>query len=199
LTLASTMAALSTVGDVERDRPVLRGLVVRRRLLCGTIQLPAGLDTAAAAQQAALATPGFEGLTTRERFEAMMQAGEVCRECHRQFMPLGYAFGHYGALGQLMNAYRGRPIDARVEGVPLGAQTGTFAGAVELVDALASSDEVSRCFTRSFLAYVLGSATAPHVHELAARLDHGADPASPLVARIAAALASEELYVRARP
>ena len=41
--------------------------------------------------------PNFDQLTTREQYEAMMQRGEDCRGCHRQFMPFGFTLGSYDA------------------------------------------------------------------------------------------------------
>jgi hypothetical protein len=155
LTLASTMAALSSSGDPSKDRPVQRALMVKSRLLCEPVGPPSGVNTVAAADTAR-AIPDFEQLTTRAQYEAMMQQGPECASCHATFMPLGFAFGRYDALGRFRATQRERPVDASAEGVPLLGEARRFADALELIDVVARHPQTARCFTQRVTSWSTG-------------------------------------------
>ena len=87
------MAAHAVSGDASKDRPVMRGLLVKNQLLCEEVGLPSGIDTATAAMNVSGDIKNFDALTTREQFEAMMNQGKECKSCHQQFMPYGFLFG----------------------------------------------------------------------------------------------------------
>ena len=165
LTLASTMAAIGSATDGERDRPVMRGLMIKRQLLCEDVGAPSAVNTVAAANTA-MTVPGFDQLTTREQYEAMMQQGDACRACHRQFMPLGFAFGNYDALGRFRLSQHGRTIDPGIIDVPIEGVSASFAGPQELIGKLASDPVTARCFGRHFSRFTLGLPSAPHTDTL---------------------------------
>ena len=145
--------------------PVDRGLVVYRQLLCGQVS-PPPLDVPDV-------SPPSANLTTRERFSE--HSTNACATgCHALFDPWGFAFENFDALGHYRTMEGGKPIDAT--GLPLanGARGGTtpnaidipFNNAVELVHALAASDEVRWCTARQWSRYMLG------------RLESGSDAGS---------------------
>jgi len=196
LSLASTMAAIGSASDAERDRPVLRGLMLKKQLLCEQVGPPSGVNTTVA-RETARTIPDFDQLTTREQYEAMMQQGDACRACHRQFMPLGFVFGRYDALGRYRATQHGRTVDTSVSDVPIHGAVASFSGAGELTDALANSATTSKCYTKNFVKYALGSASAPNTDTLSESLLQklGTEPLN--VARLVEeALASPHLYVR---
>lgn len=156
LTLASTMAAIANAEDPSRDRPVLRGLMVKEQLLCEEVGPPSGINTQAA-RAAAQQTPNFDQLTTREQYETMMQQGEQCQSCHQQFMPLGFALGRYDALGRYRIEQRGRPVDATVRGVPFGQSVLDLTGGTALADAVATSPATTNCFSKNFIRFTTGA------------------------------------------
>src|SRR5687768_6802025 len=153
LTLASTMAAIASHDDADKDRPVVRGLMVKERLLCEEVPPPSGISILDAANTAMMETPDFDELTTREQYEAMMQQGDHCRACHQQFMPLGFALGRYDALGRHRTEQRGRTIDAAVSDVPFAGQRKAFADGTELAAALAASPTTVDCFSKNFIGF----------------------------------------------
>jgi hypothetical protein len=166
LTQPALLAALGASGDADRDRPVLRGYLVKTQLLCEPIGPPSGLNTAVAANTAAT-VPGFAQLTTRQQYEAMMEQGAACSACHAQFMPLGFAFGRYDALGRFRTTQRGRVVDASATGVPFLGETRDFSDGLELTDALAGHEAVAACFTRHLVAWATGLGSAEPAASLA--------------------------------
>lgn len=196
LTLASTMAAIGSASDSGKDRPVLRGLMIKKQLLCEDVGPPSNVNTVVA-RDTAMMTPDFDQLTTRAQYEAMMQQGAECRACHRQFMPLGFAFGRYDALGRYRTTQHGKPVDAAVSDVPIGGEVKAFSGAQDLVDTIAKSPTTTACFSRNFVKYVLGAAAAPHTETLSDSLVQqlGTEPLE-LARLVEETLASPHLYVR---
>jgi hypothetical protein len=194
LTLASTMAAIGSATDAARDRPVMRGLMLKRQLLCEDVGPPSGVNTVAA-QATATSTPNFDQLTTRQQYEAMMEQGAACSGCHQQFMPLGFAFGHYDALGRYRTAHLGRPIDPSVTQVPFEGEVHSFTGALELVEALAANPRVTACFSKNFVKFTLGSAAALNTETLGEALVERADEIA-IAQLVEDTLTSPHLYAR---
>jgi hypothetical protein len=70
-------------------------------------------------------------------------------------VPLGFAFEHYDAAGLYRDTENGLPIDATGT---LGTTdvAGDFDGALELVERLAGSEDVRRCFVENWYVRALG-------------------------------------------
>lgn len=197
LTLASTMAAIASASDPSKDRPVLRGLMVKEQLLCEEVGPPSNVNTAAAASTA-MQLPSFDQLTTREQYEAMMQRGDECRSCHRQFMPLGFTLGAYDALGRHRTEQRGRPVDTAVSDVPFGpGQIGSFADGTELATALGVSRSTADCLSRNLAGFTTGAARNEHTDTLSASVLQKLGSGPVAIARfVEETLASGALYQR---
>ncbi len=173
LSLASVMAVHASVGEVDKDRPVIRGLLIKNQLLCQQVGLPSGIDTATAAMNVAGEGSNFEEMTTREQFETMMNQSQECINCHKQFMPLGFLFGNFDALGQFQTKKGDRPIDTAVADIAVGTETKSFESFSNFVDTLSTSEVVSACFTRNLVAYAVGSAKGDHVDAMSTSLAKG--------------------------
>ncbi len=171
LTQPGLLAAHGASGDVDKDRPVLRGLLVKTQLLCESVGPPSGVNTAAAADAAA-AIPGFAAMTTREQYEAMMEQSPACSACHAQFMPLGFAFGRYDALGHHRTEQRGRPIDPALDDVPLLGSLRDVEDGLALTDLLAAAPAVDDCFARHAAAFVTGLGSSPAAVALGRSVAH---------------------------
>ncbi|MEM9453750.1 MAG: DUF1592 domain-containing protein [Myxococcota bacterium] len=158
LTLASVMAVHSSSAEIHRDKPIRRGLLIQSQLLCGEIGLPSGIDVQSAAAEVLDEVPNFDELTTREQLELIMNQDQLCVDCHQQFMPYGYLWGNFDALGQYQIQFGDRPIDAAVEGLLLDGTARSYGGIMELVPDLAGSDQVARCVTTNVAQYASGQA-----------------------------------------
>jgi hypothetical protein len=135
--------------------PVRRGLVVYKQLLCGEVPSP----------PAVVPKPAMDGpsTTTRERFAA--HAEQACAKgCHVLFDPWGFALENFDSLGHYRTQENGKTVDASGEPQAGGVIGGTtpkqvvvpFKNGLELVNALAASDEVSWCTSRHWSRYMLG-------------------------------------------
>lgn len=197
LTLASVLAAHSSNADPTADRPVRRGLLVLNRVLCDEVGPPSGINTAAASSNAAAQTSNFNELTTREQYEAMMEQGAECKSCHRQFMPLGFAFGQFDALGRHVTAKGSRTINPAISEVPIKGEPKTFSGATSLIDEVSALPATSTCFTRNFVTYTVGTPSGVHVDALTLELSAAfATNHYDIKKLIEDTLASPHLYVR---
>jgi len=196
LTLASTMAAISKPDDALKDRPVLRGLMIKEQLLCEEVGPPSAVNTVAA-QQTAMQIPNFAQLTTREQYEAMMQQGEECKACHRQFMPMGFTLGKYDALGRYRDEQNGRAVNAKVDDVPFGGKVRSFTGGTDLAEAVAQSPTTASCFSQNFVAFATGTAHTSHTDTLSGALIQRMGKGPLAIARfVEEALVDPSLYLR---
>lgn len=177
LTQPGVLAALGASGDADKDRPVQRGYMLKTQLLCEPVGPPSGLNTTVAADTAAR-IPGFDQMTTRQQYEAMMEQGAACSTCHETFMPLGFAFGRYDALGRHRTVQRGQMVDATALGVPFLGELRDFADGLAVSDAMSSHPAVGACFTKNVVAFVTGVGGMPSVDAIAQVIvaDRGSAP-----------------------
>ncbi len=80
----------------ENVSPILRGVLIRKRLLCDPLPLPNPADIAERANQVQLDPLLY---SARERFAELTKPSN-CMGCHSQINPLGFAMGHFDALGR---------------------------------------------------------------------------------------------------
>jgi hypothetical protein len=163
--------------------PVRRGLVVYKQLLCGDVPVPPPNVPKAEADSPTT--------TTRERFAK--HAEKACATgCHALFDPWGFALENFDPLGHYRTQENGQTVD--VSGLPQagGVIGGTtpkqavmpFKNGLELVNALAVSDEVSWCTSRHWSRYMLG------------RPESDADAGAMTNAYVSAAYQSDRLTTR---
>lgn len=131
------------------DAPVLRGVFVLDRLLCSPPPPPPPDIPAAPTPSAS------EPKTTRERFALQHEQG-ACAGCHRDIDGIGFGFSHYDATGQWRTTDSGFPVDASGWFASGSGLEGTFHGAVELGQRLATSPTVQTCVASQWMRYALG-------------------------------------------
>jgi hypothetical protein len=146
LTSAGVMAALA---HANTDAPVQRGVFLLDRVLCRPPPPPPMNVPPAPAF-----VPG-DAKTNRERLEQQHEQG-VCGGCHKTIDPLGFAFGHYDAIGAWRTTDNGQPVDATGTFNGPGDLTGSFDGAVELSRKLVDSSLVHSCLASQWMRYALG-------------------------------------------
>jgi len=127
--LAQELLAGSTRHPDPGRRPIFRGLLVRRELLCEKLPLPDPELVALAGE--------VEDRTTDER----------CRTCHQHIDPIGYAFA------ALDPDFAGEPPEANI--LAHDELAGTYANVAQLLEAVAASRSFAECFSRQWLAFFL--------------------------------------------
>jgi hypothetical protein len=141
-------ALMAVTSKFDATSPVFRGVFVLKNLLCSTLpNPPPTVDTTPPAPDPTM--------TTRERFAAHTDNPE-CAACHQQIDPIGFALEDFDAIGRHRTSENGLPIDS-VGGVPsIGIGATSLSGGAELGRALATTPELERCFSRSWLRFALG-------------------------------------------
>jgi hypothetical protein len=129
--------------------PIHRGLFVIRNLLCREVPDPPPGATTTAPPPATRPI-----VSTRDEVE-LVTGQSFCPTCHVEINAPGFAFEGFDAVGQLRREDNGAPVDASGELV-LDGRSVRFDGAVELVGALARSQEAHRCYTRRWMEYAYG-------------------------------------------
>ena len=142
LTLPGLLAQHSYPGKTS---PALRGLFVRKILLCQEIPPPPpGVDTTLPT-----AAPG-ELVTTRE-LVARHQTDPTCAACHSRMDPIGLGLEHFDAIGGWRDTQNGLAID------PSGELDGiAFEDARGLGEALAAHPDLGGCFVSNLYAFAAG-------------------------------------------
>jgi hypothetical protein len=145
---------MAQLAYADQDSPIFRGVFVMEQLLCKhPPPPPMNID---------LTPPPVDPeSTSRERFDAL--TGDApCVNCHQQFNPIGYLFGHYDAAGRYVDtSLSGREIDSAATLRNLGEIDGDYEDAVELAHALADSNEVRECVAGHWLRYAMGRPLRP--------------------------------------
>ena len=129
--------------------PVKRGAVVRKKLLCQDLPLPAGAGVTI------VVPPADPTRTTRERFAAH-SASPSCAGCHVMLDPIGFAMESFDAVGRYRTMENGKPIDTSGSLVNAGDAEGSFTDAVGLANLLANSKTVAECFQHQLFRFASG-------------------------------------------
>lgn len=146
----------------NESNPISRGLFVQRTVLCHEIPPP---PQGVVIPQLAKAAPG---LPTRLRLEQHTKE-PLCASCHALIDPPGFALESYDMVGRYRTMDEGVAVDT--SGTIAGASdtSGTFTVGTELLDRIAKSSEVKRCFAQKYLTYAVARDLA---QEDACALDH---------------------------
>ncbi len=147
--LLTHASLLALSGKPDQSSPVLRGQLVRERLLCESLpEPPPNVDTT---------PPEVDpDASTRERFE-QHTSDPSCAACHRLIDPVGFGLEHYDGIGVWRDQDGGAPVDA--SGVLVIAdQSIEFDGAIELGDLLATHPNARDCFVAKWFEFGHGRA-----------------------------------------
>jgi hypothetical protein len=137
---------MALLAKPDRSSPIHRGKFVRETILCqipppppDNVPEPPSVD---------------ETQTTREQF-AEHSENPSCAGCHALMDPIGFGFEHFDGLGRYRDNEWGLEIDAA--GELLGTDVdGSFNGAIELAQLLASSDQVKACVASQWFRFGYG-------------------------------------------
>ncbi len=128
--------------------PVHRGRLIREHVLCeGLAPPPPGL---------VIEPPPLDPTkSSRERYAAHSQE-EPCASCHKRMDPIGFAFDHFDGIGRYRADDHGHPIDDHAEILLSSDVQGSYADRDAMIDALAGSAQVKRCYARSMFRFAYG-------------------------------------------
>jgi hypothetical protein len=143
--LFTQLSFLTMHGDSEGSFPTRRGAEIVRRVLCHEIDIPP--DGVVPDVK-----PPAPGVTTRQRFEE--HSKNPCATCHVLFDPIGFAFENYDGIGRYRTTDNEQPVDASGS-LQLGNKTLNFKNAVDLMPAMAATDEVRSCVATQWMRYLL--------------------------------------------
>ena len=146
--------------------PILRGKVVRERMLCQPIPAP---PANAASQQEELLEDENE-TDPRLLSDARLNA-ETCSGCHQLMDPIGFGFANADLVGRARDTdENGETISSAGSVSGTSAANGDFTGVAELQAQLADSSDVAGCWQSMWLEFGTGVNDA----ELACAVDPSA-------------------------
>ncbi len=156
-----TRAGLLATGSAN-SHPILRGVFVRRAMLCDPLPPPPpNVDTTAPS--------AASGTSTRQVIEGLTENDPVCAGCHTTLInPLGFVLEGFDAVGRSRADERVLHEDGSViDSVPIddtaAARVVTdddtpVVGAAGLAAALVDSGKVQQCFARHYVRFTFARA-----------------------------------------
>lgn len=140
-------------------RPIMKGVFIRKAILCDSIAPPPG-------NAAANPPPSSAHASTRQVVENLTQTG-ICASCHPlQINPLGFATENFDPLGRLRNKEplfddQGQPtglvpIDTTSMPRVTFEDTSKSSGAGDLHAILTRSPKLHACFARQYFRFTFG-------------------------------------------
>jgi len=161
-----TRALFLSTGS-PNTRPIMKGVFIRKNILCDGIPPPPPGANAK--------PPELEpGMTTRETVEELTEMpGTVCAGCHATLInSLGFATENFDALGRFRSEQRffdaqGDPAGSKpvtTNGVPhVTDADSAIAGASELMSQILASGKVEACLSRNFFRYTFARWEDPNI------------------------------------
>lgn len=152
-----TRALFLTTGSAN-TRPIMKGVFLRRNVLCDEIPPP---PAGANARPPELR----EDMTTRESVEAVTEMpGTNCAGCHQALInPLGFATESYDALGRYRteqvlfdaegNVVGQKPVNTNVVPYVTDSDDRPASGALELMSLVAESGKAEACLARNYFRF----------------------------------------------
>lgn len=125
--------------------PVMRGVFMRERVLCGDLPEVPGVVPD---------LPQGGAVTNRQLFENHL-ADNSCKECHKLMDPLGFTMEHFDACGRYRSVDNGEFVDATGEIIATAFDT-PVSGLEELSSILADQQVVRECFASNAYQFYRG-------------------------------------------
>lgn len=152
-----TRALFLSTGS-PNTRPIMKGVFMRKNILCDDIPPP---PPGANAKPPELRSD----MTTREVVEELTQTkGTVCASCHATIInPLGFATENFDALGRLRDAQRlfeadgteveSKPIDTHTTPQIFSGDESESSGPADIMPMIADSGKIEACFARNYFRF----------------------------------------------
>jgi len=140
---------LSAVAKFSDTSPTQRGLLIRTRLFCQTIELPPPELMVNTDEPPAAADPNA---CKPEKYTMWKTDG--CSQCHAMMDPVGFGLENYDSAGRFRTSEPDRP-DCVIDGE--GDLDGSaFKGPAELGNLMIESGEVDACVARQLYRFAMG-------------------------------------------
>lgn len=125
--------------------PVMRGVFMRSRVLCGDLpEVPAVVPD----------LPLDGAVTNRQVFENHL-TDNSCKECHKLMDPLGFTMEHFDACGRYRTLDNGASVDATGEIIATAFDT-PVSGLEELSSIFSEQQKVKECFASNAYQFYRG-------------------------------------------
>ena len=174
-------AAFLVTGS-HQTNPVLRGAIIRRRILCQDLTAPAP----SALPPGALDPPEYSPeMTTRQAYEEKTK-NEPCASCHAQMNPIGFVLEQYDALGRYRTEERmfdpetaeeldALPIDTKAVPELTAGDMVEVSQAPDLMQKVAETGEVEGCFARNYFRFAYAKVESGNDHCAVERVEAALD------------------------
>lgn len=142
---------LASTSHARQHAPILRGVFVRRSVLCAPLPPPpANVSTV-------LMDPAPDRPRTTRQHIAETHVSEECASCHRAIDGIGFAFENYNAIGRFVTEENGLPVDPTGELVGISGISKTeVENGVELATTIADADQARSCVATQWFRYAMG-------------------------------------------
>ena len=80
-----------------------------------------------------------------------MHAQDSCADCHKYMDPIGFGFENFDSIGRYRTTDAGEKIDAT--GSVADSDVPNFEDSIDLVNKLADSEDVQRCYVKQWFRF----------------------------------------------
>lgn len=150
-----------TLSGNDGTSPILRGVAIRRSLLCESLSAP---DPASLPPGSLTAPAEDPTLSTRKRFENKTSSA-VCMGCHSKINPFGYALesidslGRYRTSEKVLNSSGQVVAEHAIDDVTVidlsQSPNPQVNGAIQMSETIAQSQKFSACFSQRFFQFAM--------------------------------------------
>jgi hypothetical protein len=145
--LLTQIGFLASNGEQSTPNIIIRGVHIARKIMCSALPPPPMNVPPLPEQQ--------PNSTNRQRVE-LATKDAPCNGCHTNIInPLGVALEHLDGVGRYRTTDNGQPVDSTTS-YTIDGKTVPIAGAVELANAIATSDQAHACYAQNMAEYLYG-------------------------------------------
>jgi len=150
--LLTQIGFLAANGEQAMPNIIIRGVHIARKILCAALPPPPKNVPPLPAL--------MPNMTNRQRV-ATATMNAPCNGCHTTIInPLGFALEHLDGVGKYRTTDNNLPIDSSTT-YTIDGQSVPIAGAVELSNAIANSDQANACYAQNLAEYLYGRVISP--------------------------------------
>lgn len=145
--LLTQIGFLAANGEQDTPNIIIRGVTIARKIMCAALPPPP--------KDVPPLPPPRPNSTNRQRVELATKESP-CSGCHSTIInPLGVAFEHLDGVGKYRAQDNGLPVDSSTS-YAVDGKSVPIAGAVDLANAIANSDQAHACYAQNMAEYLYG-------------------------------------------